>query len=102
MLGRHFPYTMVHLHSAQLHTVSNLLDVEEIAAIEITPDFGEDMVPKLPIMTQILARKPLLIHGVMTVASAKKIMRALPARGLALIFRCDTPADAARILGTLL
>lgn len=102
MLGQHFPYTMVHLHSAQLHTVSNLLDVEEIAAIEITPDFGEDMVPKLSIMARILARKPLLIHGVMSVASAKEIMRTLPPRGLALIFRCDTPADAARILGTLL
>lgn len=101
-LGRLFPYTMVHLHSAQLHTVSNLLDVEEVAAIEITPDFGEDMVPKIPLMAQILERKPLLIHGVMTIASAREIMRALPARGLALFFRCDTPADAARVLDTLL
>ena len=90
---------MVHLHSAQLHTVPNLLDVEEIAAIEITPDFGEDMVPKLPLMAQILGRKPLLVHGVMSLASAKEIMRTLPARGLALIFRCDTPADAARESG---
>ena len=101
-LGRLFPYTMVHLHSAQLHTVSNLLDVEEIAAIEITPDFGEDMVPNIPIMAQILERKPLLVHGVMTVASAREIMRTLPARGLALIFRCDTPAAAAKVLDSLL
>lgn len=101
-LGQLFPYTMVHLHSAQLHTVSNLLDTEEIAAIEITPDFGENMVPKLPIMAQILERKPLLVHGVMTVESAKEIMRALRARGLALIFRCDTPAAAARVLDSIL
>jgi hypothetical protein len=101
-LGRLFPYTMVHLHSAQLHTVSNLLDVEEIAAIEITPDFGEDMVPNIPIMAQILERKPLLVHGVMTVASAREIMRTLPARGLALVFRCDTPAAAAKVLDSLL
>jgi hypothetical protein len=101
-LGRRFPYTMVHLHSAQLHTVSNLLEVEEIAALEITPDFGEDMIPKLPLMAKILGRKPLLVHGVMSVASAKEIMRALPARGLALIFRSDTPADAARVLDSLL
>ena len=101
-LGRAFPYTIVHLHSAQLHTVSNLLDTEEIAAIEITPDFGENMVPTLPIMAQILERKPLLVHGVMTVESAKEIMRALRARGLALIFRCDTPAAAARVLDSIL
>jgi uncharacterized protein (UPF0276 family) len=52
-------------------------------------------------MAQILERKPLLLHGVMSVTSAKEIMRALPARGLALIFRCDTPADAARVLDSL-
>jgi len=101
-LGRRFPYTMVHLHSAQLHTVPSLLEVEEIAAIEITPDFGEDMVPKIPVLAQILERKPLLVHGVMTVPSAREIMRALPARGLALLFRCDTPTMAANVLASIL
>jgi hypothetical protein len=101
-LSQRFPYTLVHLHSAQLHTVPALLAVEGIAAIQITPDFGEDMVPKIPILARILERKPLLVHGVMTVASAKEILRALPARGLALIFRCDTPADAASVLDSLL
>jgi hypothetical protein len=101
-LSRRFPYTMVHLHSAQLHTVSNLLEVEEIAAIEITPDFGEDMVPKIPVLAQILERKPLLVHGVMTIPSARAIMRALPARGLALLFRCDTPDVATTVLDSIL
>jgi hypothetical protein len=101
-LGRRFPYTMVHLHSAQLHTAPNLLEVEEIAAIEITPDFGEDMAPRIPVLAQILERKPLLIHGVMTIPSAREIMRALPARGLALLFRCDTPATAAKVLDAIL
>lgn len=101
-LGRRFPYTMVHLHSAQLHTVPSLLEVEEIAAIEITPDFGEDMVPKIPVLAQILERKPLLLHGVMTIPSARAIMRALPARGLALLFRCDTPDMAATVLDSIL
>ena len=101
-LSQRFPYTLVHLHSAQLHTVPGLLEVEGISAIEITPDFGEDLVPKMSILARILERKPLLLHGVMTVASAKEIMRALPARGLALLFRCDTPAEAARVPDSLL
>jgi hypothetical protein len=101
-LGRRFPYTMVHLHSAQLHTVPNLLEVEEIAAIEITPDFGEEMRPHIPILARILERKPLLLHGVMSIPSAREIMRALPARGLALFFRCDTPAIAAQVLDSVL
>jgi 5-methyltetrahydrofolate--homocysteine methyltransferase len=101
-LGQRFPYTMVHLHSAQLHTVPTLLDVDQIAAIEITPDFGEDLVPKIPILARILERKPLLIHGVLTVATGREIMRALPTRGLALLLRCDTPAEAAKVLDSLL
>lgn len=36
--GARFPYTIVHLHSAQLHTVENLLDLPEVAAIQVTPD----------------------------------------------------------------
>ena len=63
-IGRHFPYQIVHLHSAQLHTVPNLLAVAEIAAIEVTPDFGEDLRPHLPLLARILERKPLLLHGV--------------------------------------
>jgi hypothetical protein len=100
-LSQRFPYSLVHLHSAQLHTVPALLDVEGITAIQITPDFGEDLVPKIPILARILERKPLLIHGVMTVASAQEILRALPARGLALLIRCDTPADAEKVLDAL-
>jgi hypothetical protein len=101
-LCRQFPYTMVHLHSAQLHTIPTLLELDGIAAIEITPDFGEDLVPRIPLLAQILERKPLLLHGVISLASAKEIMRSLPARGLGLFFRCETPAEATRILGSLL
>ena len=101
-LCRRFPYPMVHLHSAQLHTISTLLELEGIAAIEITPDFGEDMVPQIPLLARILERKPLLLHGVISLASAKEIMRSLPARGLGLFFRCNTPAEAARVLGSVL
>ncbi len=101
-LSQRFPYTLVHLHSAQLHTVPALLDVEGITAIQITPDFGEDLVPKIPVMAQILERKPLLVHGVMTVASGREIIRSLPTRGLALLFRCDSPAEAAKVLDSFL
>ncbi len=101
-LSQRLPYTLVHLHSAQLHTVPALLDVEGITAIQITPDFGEDLVLKIPVMAQILERKPLLIHGVMTVASGREIIRSLPTRGLALLFRCDSPIEAAKVLDSFL
>ncbi len=52
--GQRMPYQVVHLHSAQLHTVPNLLEVDEIAALQISPDFGEDMIPHIEFMGQIL------------------------------------------------
>ena len=95
-MGRRFPYTIVHLHSAQLHTVENLLEVEEIAAIEITPDFGEDLRPRLSILARILERKPLIVHGIMSLDAMKEMIRTLPARGLCLLARCNSPAEGAR------
>ncbi|MHB1007289.1 MAG: hypothetical protein ACYC3S_16855 [Chloroflexota bacterium] len=100
-LGRQFPHHMVHLHSAQLHTVPNLLETEGVHAIEITPDFGEDMRPYLPLMARILERKPLLLHGVMTAEVMREIIAALPARGLALFCRCNDPAAAKNLLAAL-
>ncbi len=101
-IGRHFPCTVLHLHSKQLHTVPNLLEVPEIGAIEITPDFGEDMLPYLDLLSQILERKPLIIHGLMSPDSMREMARRLPSRGFALFRRCESPAEAKELLGSLL
>ncbi len=101
-IGRRFPYTVLHLHSAQLHTVPNLLEVPEIRAIEITPDFGEDMRPHIPLMARILERKSLILHGIMTVDAIKEMVQALPSRGFALFCRSDSPAQARELLSALL
>ena len=101
-IGHRFPFTVLHLHSAQLHTVPNLLQVPEIGAIEITPDFGEDMRPYLPVMAQILERKSLVLHGIMTVDSVKEMARTLPSRGFAMFCRCESPTQARELLSALL
>ena len=101
-MASRFPYNILHLHSANLHTVPNVLDIEEVTAIEITPDFGADMLPHIPLMAQILERKPLIIHGVMTVAAIKEIIRVLPARGLCVFCRCDSASEGAAILDSVL
>lgn len=97
-LARQFPYTIVHLHSAQLHTVPNLLEIDSVAAIQITPDFGEDMRKHLPVLARVLERKPLIVHGVMTVETMKALIAELPARGLCLFARCESPAEARELL----
>lgn len=102
VIGRHFPCTVLHLHSAQLHTVPNLLEIPEIGAIEITPDFGEDMLPHLDLLSRVLERKPLILHGIMSVDSMREMARTLPSRGFAMFRRCDSPAEARELLGALL
>ena len=67
----------------------------------LTAPEREDLVPLIPILSEILERKPLLVHGVMSLDTAKELMRVLPSRGLALLFRCDTAAEAARVLNAL-
>ncbi len=101
-LAREFPHTIIHLHSAQLHTVPSLLEVDEVAAVQVTPDFGEDMLQHLPVLASILERKPLILHGVMPVEAVRELMRELPHRGLCIFVRCDTPDDGARTLDSLL
>jgi hypothetical protein len=101
-IGARFPQTIVHLHSAQLHTVPNLLDVPEIAAIQITPDFGFDLHPHFGTIARILEKKPLIVHGVIPTATVKEMIRTMPSRGLCVFVRCDTPAAAADVLDEVL
>ena len=61
--------------------VPNILDIEEDVAIEITPDFRVDMLPYIPLVTQILEIKPLILHDIMMDA-IKEIIRVSPARGI--------------------
>lgn len=96
--GQRFPYHMVHLHSAQLHTVPNLLEVDEVHAIEITPDFGEDLRPRIPLLRRILERKPLILHGVITAGAMRDLLAALPARGLCIFARANNPEHARSLL----
>ncbi|MHB9090701.1 MAG: hypothetical protein ACYC7H_04720, partial [Chloroflexota bacterium] len=65
-------------------------------------DYGEDLLPRLDLMAQILERKPLIVHGIMTLAAMQEMMRVLPSRGLALFCRCDSPVEAKEVLNTLL
>lgn len=97
-VGQRFPYHMVHLHSAQLHTVPGLLEIDEVAAIEITPDFGEDLRPQIALLRRILERKPLILHGVMTGEAMRDLLAALPARGLCLFARANSPEHGRALL----
>jgi hypothetical protein len=90
-------YPYIHLHSTQLHTLEHLLDLETLPAIEVTPDLGASIPDLIPALQRIQARKPLIVHGVLTAAELRMIAERVPSEGLCVIGRADTPQEAARL-----
>ncbi|MCL5111086.1 MAG: hypothetical protein M1401_19895 [Chloroflexi bacterium] len=95
---RPFDYSAIHLHSGFLHTVPPLLAAELPRAIEIALDTGSTPVTTrdlVPVCRQILARKPLLIHGNMSAADLDYLIAELPPTGLHICAWLD-PEDLAQ------
>jgi hypothetical protein len=90
-------YAYIHLHSTQLHTLDSLLEMDDLVAIELTPDHGQEIPDLLPTMAKIRDRKPLIVHAFMTAEEVGLIARELPPEGLCIISRVETPEDAARL-----
>ncbi len=93
--GMTYPY--VHLHSTQLHTLDALLAIEDLPAIELTPDHGEAIADLLPVMARIQAHKPLIVHAFFTAEEMRLVLDTLPPEGLCIIGRADSPDEARRL-----
>jgi hypothetical protein len=90
-----FPY--IHLHSAQLHTLEPLLAMDDLPAIELTPDYGAIVADLIPTIAKIQARKPVIVHGFLTAAEIRMILDRVPPEGLCIIGRAETPDEARRL-----
>ena len=96
-LMRRFEYAYIHLHSAQLHTLDNLLELDGLAAIELTPDPPASVLGLIPTIARIRERTPCIVHGYMTAEEMRTVMEQVPPEGLCLIGRVDSPDDALRL-----
>lgn len=94
------PY--IHLHSTQLHTLDRLLDMEDLPAIELTPDYGASIPDLIPTIAKIQARKPVIVHAFFTAAEMRTIIERLPPEGLCVISRAETPEQARQLQDTVL
>lgn len=95
--GGQVPYPYLHLHSTQLHTLDHLLALDELPAIELTPDHGQSIADLIPVMARILARKPLIVHAFLTAVEMRLIVDSLPPEGLCIIGRAQGPDEACRL-----
>ena len=95
-------YAYIHMHSTQLHTLDRLLDLEDLPAIELTPDYGQSIPDMIPLIQKAQARKPTIVHAFFTVDEMKMIIEQVPPEGLCVIGRADTPEEARRLQDALL
>jgi hypothetical protein len=93
--GIAYPY--IHLHSTQLHTLDALLAIDDLPAIELTPDYGASIPELLPVMAKIQASKPLIVHAFFTADEMRLILDQIPPEGLCLIGRAHSPDGARRL-----
>lgn len=88
-IAENFEYPMIHLHSAALHVVDDLLEVDPLGCIQVAFDpSGPSIEQLIPIFAKILERKPLLVMGVrsdLRPSDVEQIVSSLPAAGLCLL-----------------
>ena len=99
---RQVEYPYIHLHSTQLHTLDRLLEMEDLPAIELTPDHGASIPDLIPTIARIQALKPVIVHAFFTVEEMRMIVERVPPEGLCVIGRAETPDEARRLRDAVL
>jgi hypothetical protein len=90
-------FAYIHLHSTQLHTLDRLLEMDDLPAVELTPDHGESIEGLIPTISRIRAQKPVIVHAFLTAGEMQMIVDRIPPEGLCVIGRAETPDDARRL-----
>ena len=96
-------YPYIHLHSTQLHTLDRLLEMDDLPAIEFTPDHGESIEELIPDHRQDPGAKS---RSWCTLLCRPQEMRMIidrvPPEGLCVISRAETPDEARRLKDAVL
>jgi hypothetical protein len=93
MVIQSFDYTVMHLHSISLHTLDDLLAIDELACIQIVLDpMGPSIDSLLPTFAKVLERKPLVIFGDLSDQALDLLLNTLPPSGLCVMVQ---PAGSA-------
>ncbi len=97
-----FDFASLHLHSGYLQHLDTVLAMPELAAVEITVDVsGPTVAELLPVIAKAQRAKPTIVHGMLSVDEMKILVEALPAEGLWLITRVESPQAANQMFAAL-
>jgi hypothetical protein len=83
LILKSFEYTIMHLHSTVLHTLDDLLALDELACLQIVVDpAGPPVEALLPTFKKVQACKPLVIFADLNARELDLILNTLSPRGL--------------------
>ena len=93
-LSRWAPRTGIHLHSAAIFTVDELLKMPDLGVIEMNLDVSGLTIPEMiPAFQRILATQRLFVWGHFSRDDLVAMRQSLPTRGLALQLMAETPEE---------
>ena len=94
--------TGIHLHAPALFTVDYLVDMPDLAVIEVNlDDVGQRIPDMIPRFQQILEKKRLFVWGAFTEADLRMMREHLPVRGLALQPIAETPSQMRALIDSV-
>jgi hypothetical protein len=100
LIAESFECPVYHTHSTSLHVVDDLLDMDNVAAIQVASDEGSRSLPELiRVLPAVQEKKPVIVIGRLTKSEMAKLADNLPAKGLCLMFWVDTVAEAQEFIG---
>lgn len=100
---RHYPYVMIHLHSAGLHVLDAMLEIEELAGVQAVVDQTDPQLEEfLPRLAAVQAHDmPLVLYDEFKPRSFAAILAALDRAGLCLTAKVHSPAEGTQVIHRL-
>lgn len=84
-----FDCALIHVHSGCLHIIDDLVEVDELACIQVSIDYpgGPLVAESMPSLQRILERKSLIVSGPVSESEVEDLQSLEPAGGLCLQLR---------------
>jgi hypothetical protein len=97
-----FEYPIIHIHSGALRISEAVLEVDGLAAIEVTVDVAGPTLPELlPSLAKIQKAKPLIVHGTFDAVQMREALNSLRPEGLCLVSRVPSVKAGHQLLAAV-
>jgi len=94
-----FDYPIYHTHSSSAHIFDDLLDMDNVAGIQVTVDkVGPGLSDLIQILARVKEKKPVVVIGKFSKSDMARLADTLSPRGLCLMFWVDSIEEAQALI----